>query len=75
MQLLYDPTVAFLGTYPRKMKTHFHTETYIKFYFKIFNRPLMGYTEVYKDQISVQSSTLSLLCSPCLERHVSFVFI
>ena len=47
MQLLYDPTAAFLGTYPRKMKIHFHTETYIKFYLKIFNCPLVGYMEVY----------------------------
>ena len=79
MHLLYDLRVAFLGTYPREMKTYFHTKTYIKFYFKIFNCPLVGYTEVYKrtqDQISVQSPALSLhLCSLYLERHVSFVFI
>lgn len=79
MQLLYDPTAAFLGTYPREMKTYFHTKTYIRFYFEIFNCPLVCYTEVYKrtqDQISVQSPALSLHpCSLYLEWHVSFVFI
>lgn len=27
MDLPYDPAIAFLGIYPRKMKTYFHTGT------------------------------------------------
>lgn len=79
MQLLYDPTAAFLGTYPREMKPYFHTKPTSDFTLQYLIASLVCYTEVYsrtQDQISVQSPALSLdPCSLYLEWHVSFVFI